>query len=130
MIVQTEALTASQYAVQYEVLRAQVSAAPRELALGRAASQPRGIGLALLLREGMPGWLRAVAAMLRASLAPPAAAIGGGAPPAENRAADPTLPRTLPYAHHDLTILLASLVLSTRQPAGLSPTEGGYRPCP
>ena len=33
-------------------------------------SQPRGVGLALLLREGMPGWLKAVDAVIRASAGP------------------------------------------------------------
>ena len=132
MTVPTEALDARRYAAQYELLRAQVMGTPRDMAWGHEASQPRGIGLALLLREGMPGWLKAVRAVLRASLAPPASDTGAGAarPGLDSRAADATLPRTFAYPQvHDITILLASLVLSTRQPAGLSPSEGGYRPC-
>lgn len=36
---------------------------------GHEAKPPRGIGLALLLREGMPGWLKAVTHVLSAALA-------------------------------------------------------------
>jgi len=132
MITQTEALDIRQYVAQYELLRAQVIGTPRDMVLGREASQRRGIGLALLLREGMPGWLKAVEAVLRASLAaPPSEASGSGVRTAlEGRPADAVMPTTSAHAqHHDITILLASLVLSTRHLPGLSPSEGGYRPC-
>jgi hypothetical protein len=131
MITQTEALDIRQYVAQYELLRAQVIGTPRDMA-GREASQRRGIGLALLLREGMPGWLKAMEAVLRASLAaPPSEVSGSGVRTAlEGRPADAAVPiRSAHAQHHDITILLASLVLSTRHLPGLSPSEGGYRPC-
>lgn len=132
MSIQPEALDLRQYAAQYELLRAQVIGTPREMASGREASQARGIGLALLLREGMPGWLRAVEVVLRASLAAPAPeARGSGVPRVlERPAADVAMPAVFAHAqHHDITILLASLVLSTRHLPALSPSEGGYQPC-
>lgn len=132
MTVQSEAIDARQYATQYELLRAQVIGVPRDMAWGREASPSRGIGLALLLREGMPGWLKAVQAVLRAAFAPPASesGVGGMRPALESRAANAALLRMFPCTqYHDITILLASLVLSTRHPAGLSAREGGYRPC-
>ncbi len=119
----TRVLDVRQYAAQYELLRAQVTGTPRDGALGREACQQRGVGLALLLREGLPGWLTAVEVLLCGSLAAPApeAGAGGVRPALEGGAA------SLPPVHsHDLTILLASLVLSTRHLPGLSPREGGY----
>jgi len=132
MTVPTAALDVGQFAAQYELLRAQVSGTSRDGALGPEARQARGIGLALLLREGMPGWLKAVEPVLRVALASPASAtsasgvlLSPGTP-----AANVAMPRTFARAqHHDITMLLASLVLSTRHLAGLSPSEGGYRPC-
>lgn len=117
----------TQYTVQYEMLRAQV--------MGPAPGQGqlRGIGLALLLREGVPGWLKAVRDLLLAQLS------RAGAEPSktEERAAFVSfrneavtagmVPCGRPY---EITMLLASLVLSTRHPAGLSPVDGGYRACP
>lgn len=133
MIVNTEALDVRQYAAQYELLRTQFSGTSRDGALGPEARQTRGIGLALLLREGMPGWLKAVEPVLRVALASPASktsASGVPLSPETPAAADVAMPRTFAHAqHHDITMLLASLVLSTRRLAGLSPSEGGYRPC-
>ena len=132
MTLKTESLDARPYAAQYELLRTQVIGTAEALAIGREVSQARGIGLALLLREGLPGWLEAVEAVLRASLAP--AACGGGAgevrPALESRAVDLTVPRTFASTqYHDITMVLTSLVLSTRQRAGLSASERGLRPC-
>jgi hypothetical protein len=132
MIVNTEALDVRQYAAQYELLRALFSGSSRNRAFGREARQARGIGLALLLREGMPGWLKAVEPMLRVALASPASETSarGVLLSPQTPAADVAMPRTFAHAqHHDITMLLASLVLSTRHRAGLSPSEGGYRPC-
>jgi len=133
MTVPAGALDAGQFAAQYELLRAQIIGTPRDMACGRKPNQPRGVGLALLLREGMPGWLRAVQVVLRGSLLPAACASGtGGMPPAmASWAAAGAVPK--PFAHpqlHDITILLASLVLSTRRAGGVSASEKGYRPCP
>jgi hypothetical protein len=57
MNLETGVLDVRQYAAQYELLRAQVTGTARDGALGRESSQQRGVGLALLLREGLPGWL-------------------------------------------------------------------------
>lgn len=129
MTVRSEAIDARQYATHYELLRAQAIATPRDQAAERDASPSRGIGLVLLLREGMPGWLKAVEAVLRASFALSVSETGaGGMRPAVARpAANATLPCT---QYHDITIVLASLVLSTRHAASSSASEGGYRRCP
>jgi len=130
MIVQTEALEVTRYTAQYELLRTQVIGTARDLALGCEARRPRGIGLALLLREGMPGWLRAVEAVMRASFTPRATECRDCGVPMALDGLTPNSAAPLPSAQrHDITILLASLVLSTRHLAGLSPSEGGYRPC-
>lgn len=115
-----------QYTAHYEMLRAQVTGpAPGQ-------GQLRGIGLALLLREGVPGWLKAVRDLLRAQ---PSRA---SAEPSkkEAQAAVVSLPNEaaaagmVPYGRpHEITMLLASLVLSTRHQTGLSPGDGGYRAC-
>ena len=68
MIVEPAKLDATQYVVQYELLRSQVIVTPGSVAQGDTAGQPRGIGLALLLKQGVPGWLRTVGEALRASL--------------------------------------------------------------
>lgn len=113
MIAQPAAPEARHYTAQYELLRAQV------LGDGCAAVPSRGAGLAILLHEGLPGWLAAIAAVMPPSLAPPA-----GDPPAaagDGRSA----PGWLSGAQRaEVTILLASLVLSTRRIACSSPTEG------
>jgi hypothetical protein len=128
--VQPEALDARQYAAQYELLRVQVIGTPRDPALGREASPARGIGLALLLREGVPGWLKAVHAVLRASLAAPASGVSAsGRPALEGCGEDGAVPSFAHARQHDITMLLASLVLSTRHPPSVSAREGGYRPC-
>lgn len=116
-----------QYTAHYEMLRAQVTGpAPGQ-------GQLRGIGLALLLREGVPGWLKAVRDLLRAQLSRASAEPGK----TEGRATLVSLPNEaaatgmVPSGRpHEITMLLASLVLSTRHPSGLSPGDGGYRACP
>src|SRR5262249_12087032 len=70
MIVARARLDPSQYTVQYELLRSQVIGTVGDMARGDTAGQTRGIGLALLLSEGLPGWLKTVEAVLRSSLAP------------------------------------------------------------
>lgn len=131
MSVEAEALDVTRYTVQYELLRAQVVGTTRDMARGCEAGQPRGIGLALLLREGMPGWLKAAEAVIRASLVPRATETcdSGAQPALKGAASGAAALMTLPSAQrHDITRLLASLVLSTRRLAGLPPSEG-YRPC-
>ena len=58
MIVEAAKLDITQYTVQYELLRSQVIGSAGNVSSGNAADQRRGVGLALFLSEGMPGWLR------------------------------------------------------------------------
>ena len=126
MIVACSMLDAMQYTVQYEMLRSQVVGKVGDVAHGNTGGQARGIGLALLLSEGMPGWLKAVEAVLRAALAPRA----GDSPdpaPHEGCTACSAAPMWLSSVQrHEVTTLLASLVLSTRPLAQQSSREG-YR---
>jgi hypothetical protein len=114
MIVETAKFDAIQYSVQYELIRSQVIGTVGSVTQGSTAGQMRGIGLALLLSEGMPRWLKTVESVLRASLAPR---------PVDSP--DPAVPETLPRSsatrvwlpsvlRDEVTMLLASLVLSTR----------------
>jgi hypothetical protein len=114
MIVEAAKLDAMQYSVQYELLRHQVIGTSDSVAQGSTAGQTRGIGLALLLSEGMPGWLRTVESVLRASLAPltvdsPESVLAEAMP--RSGVARVWLPTVL---RDEVTMLLASLVLSTR----------------
>ncbi len=103
-----------QYSVQYELLRSQVVGTAGSVTPGSTVGQARGIAFALLLSEGMPGWLKTVESVLRASLAPRAV-----------DSPDPARPETIPRSgaariwlptvlRDEVTMLLASLVLSTR----------------
>jgi len=88
------------------------------------AAQPRGVGLALLLREGMPGWLNAIDAVIRASLAQ--RTIGAGQPSTPERPVACITSLWLSgVQRHDVTTLLTSLVLSTRLER--SSQKEGYR---
>jgi hypothetical protein len=126
MIVEGAKLDAMQFSVQYELLRSQIIGAVRSVTQGNTAGQTRGIGLALLLSEGMPGWLKTVESVLRASLAPRTV-----------DSPDPSLHETVPrysaapvwlptVLRDEVTTLLASLVLSTR-PLARESSKGGYR---
>ncbi|MFY9530329.1 MAG: hypothetical protein WAR24_15570, partial [Candidatus Acidiferrales bacterium] len=115
------------YTVQYELLRTQVIGAASDMVRAGDTVPPRGIGLALLLREGMPGWLKAVDAVMRASpvLQATNSPHGDGQPELLHTVAPVSLwSAQLP----DVITLLASLVLSTRHRAELSPT-GRHRSC-
>jgi hypothetical protein len=126
-IAKADAIDVTRYTVQYELLRAQVIGAANDMVRAGDTVPPRGIGLALLLREGMPGWLKAVDAVMRASpvLQATNSSRGDG---------QPALPHTLAPVSlwsaqlHDVITLLASLVLSTRHFAELSQT-GRDRSC-
>jgi hypothetical protein len=113
MIAEAARLDAMQYSVQYELLRSQAINSAGSVTQGSTAGQRRGIGLALLLSEGMPGWLRTVESVLRASLAPRPVDSPDPARPETMRRSDAArvwLPTVL---RDEVTMLLASLVLST-----------------
>ena len=100
--------------MQYELLRSQIIGTMGNVAQGNTAGQPRGIGLALMLSEGMAGWLKAVEAVLRASLAP-RALDSSGPSPHEGSPRCSAAPVWLSGVQlHHISTLLASLVLSTR----------------
>jgi hypothetical protein len=119
-IAKADAIEVTRYTVQYELLRAQVIGAANDTVT------TRGIGLAMLLREGMPGWLKAVdAVMLQATKSPD----GHRQLPLENSVPHTVAPLSLWSAQlHNVITLLASLVLSTRHFTELSPT-GRDRSC-
>jgi hypothetical protein len=118
----------TQYTVQYELLRSQVIGPTGNSARGdTAADHPRGVGLALLLSEGMPGWLKTVGAVIRTALAP-RAADSREAVPQERSLVSNAAPVWLSSVRHEVTTLLASLVLSTRPVAHQSSREV-YRTC-
>jgi hypothetical protein len=127
MIAVAVKLDHTQYSVQYELLRSQVIGPAGTATRGdSAADQSRGVGLALLLSEGMPGWLRTVETVFRAALAPREANCRG---PAPHEASPQSIaaPAWLSCVRqHEVTTLLASLVLSTRIVAHESSREG-YR---
>jgi hypothetical protein len=107
MIVDAAKPDATQYTAQYELLRSQV------IATMRNAAQPRGVGLALLLSEGMPGWLKSVEAVLRAARAPQAADSRDPVQHEESPQSSTGSVWLSSLQRHEVTTLLASLVLST-----------------
>ena len=124
MIVDAVPLETGPFTAQYELLRSHVVGAAGDGARGELGAHPRGAGLGLLLREGMPGWLNAIAAVIRAAPAqriidipprPPAE------PPAGRGVASPRLSGA---QRQDMTALLTNLVLSTRRVEHSSPREG------
>jgi hypothetical protein len=128
MIVEAATPDVTQYTVQYELLRSQVIGPTGNSATeDAAADQRRGVGLALLLSEGMPGWLKTVGAVIRTALAPRAADSRVPAPQ-EGWPPSSAAPVWLSSVRHEVTTLLASLVLSTRPVAHQSSREE-YRTC-
>lgn len=127
-----DTLDVTRFATQYELLRSQVMGAASGTDAGRAAMQPRGTGLALLLREGLPAWMRAVRQVLNASVAlPPSTNVltSIGSPPVGAPDIPVSSASVLPPAQRrDVTTLLASLVLSTCRWVG-SATKQECRPC-
>ncbi len=105
----------AEYTVQYELLRSQI--------IG-TGNQARGIGLALLLNEGMPGWLKAVEGVLRASLAPRKVNSANATPDEDSMESVAVPAWLLGVQRHEVTTLLASLVLSTCHLAHQSSREG------
>ena len=123
MIVEAATTDVTQYTVQYELLRSQVIDPARNSARGyKAADQPRGVGLALLLSEGMPGWLKTVGAVIRTALAPRVADFRDPAPQGRSPQSS-AAPVWLSSVQRQVTTLLASLVLSTRPVAHQSSRE-------
>lgn len=116
------------YAREYERLRSQVSGASPQPPF--ATPPVRGIGLALLLRDGLPAWIGAVRQVLNQAAAS-AVRNAGAAPshPAQVSLVTSPLaagvdgsgvaispsPLLEPTLQRDLTTLLASLVLSARR---------------
>ena len=128
MIVEVPTTDVTQYTVQYELLRSQVTDSTGISARGdKVADQPRGVGLALLLSEGMPGWLKAVGVVIRTALAPRVADSQDPAPQ-EGSLQSSAAPAWLSSVRHQVTTLLASLVLSTR-PVPHQSSREEYRPC-
>jgi hypothetical protein len=129
VIIEASSPDVAQYTAQYELLRSQVIGArggdaPRP----DLATPPRGVGLAMLVREGMPGWLNAIDAVIRASLAQ--RTMGAGQPSAPERPAACSITSLWlsGVQRHDVTTLLTSLVLSTHRVERSSQKEG-YRSC-
>jgi hypothetical protein len=122
MIVEAAKLDVTQYTAQYELLRFQVIGSAGDIIV---AGQPRGVGLALFLSEGMPGWLRTVETVLRTAHAPRAADATDPAPH-EGSPQTSATPVWLSSVRHEVTTLLASLVLSTR-PVAQQALREGYR---
>jgi hypothetical protein len=69
VIVDAIALNTRQFTAQYELLRSHVIGAAGDASQRDLGVHSRGAGLGLLLQEGMPGWLNAIDAVIRASLA-------------------------------------------------------------
>lgn len=128
MIAEVTQFHTTQYTVQYELLRSEVLGAKCDAVRSSAAAWPRAVGLALLLREGMPGWLKAVETVIRTSTAlrTTDAADSLASEPLSRYESVPAWLSGVP--RQDLTTLLASLVLSTRRLENSSSREG-YRSC-
>jgi hypothetical protein len=125
MIVEAVELDLTQYTVQYELLRSQVIGLAGNAAPG-AADQRRGVGLALFLSKGMPEWIETVETVLRATLTPRAVDAPDPAPREGSRPSSATAVCCLASVRHEVTTLLANLVLSTRSAVHQSSREG-YR---
>jgi len=128
MISEVPQFHTTQYTVQYELLRSEALGTKCDAMRSSTVGRPRAVGLALLLREGMPGWLKAVESVIRTSMAlrTPDAGEPLASEPLRKYESVPTWLSGVP--RHDLTALLASLVLSTR-PLENSSSREGYRSC-
>lgn len=129
MIIDAPPLDATPFTVQYELLRSQVIGEAGDAQQRDLGAPARGAGLALLLREGMPGWLKAIEAVIRASLSSRSARAGEALAPEQSAPCSITQPWLSGVQRRDVTTLLTSLVLSTRRAERSSPEEG-YRSCP
>jgi hypothetical protein len=113
----------SRYTAQYELLRSQVIGARCEAPRQDAVDQPRGVGLALMICEGMPGWLKAIAAVLRESPPVHCPDTAGATQPQPSAGYNDAPAWLSGVPRRDLTALLTSLVLSTRPAERASPRE-------
>lgn len=128
MIIDAIPLDTMQFTAQYELLRSQVIAAAGDAPQRDLGARPHGVGLGLLLREGMPGWLNAIDAVIHASLAQ-RTRDAPLPPPTEHLAeCSITSPWLSGVQRQDIVTFLANLVLSTRRVECSSPREG-YRSC-
>jgi hypothetical protein len=107
-------LDATLYSTEYELLRSQL--------IGPSASAPadppRGIGLALFLSEGMPGWLKSVAMVLAPRVT------DSPATPHDSLQPDAVAERFSGTQRNEISTILAGLILSTLPAAHTSPREG------
>ena len=127
MIVEAVKLDLTQYTVQYELLRSQViGLAGNTAQRDTAPDQRRGVGLALFLSKGMPEWIETVETVLRATLTPRAVDAPDPAPREGSLPSSATAVCCLASVRHEVTTLLANLVLSTRSAVHQSSREG-YR---
>jgi len=113
VIVEGTRLDTTHYTAQYELLRSQVLAAGWD----GARVSPAGIGLALLLSQGMPAWLKTVEGVLRTSLAPRALECSDISPHESSTGYSAAPVWLSNVQRQEVTALLASLVLSTRRSA-------------
>lgn len=98
--------------------------------IGSTVTTPvRGVGLALLLQQGVAAWLQAVSSCISPS--PPGIAPATSVPASDDRAAPLPVPRgprvdVIPLAQHaEIATLLAGLVLSARPVPRIPPAHHG-----
>jgi hypothetical protein len=123
LIVEAAKLDFRRYTVEYELLRSQVIGTVEKLGGENTAGQARGIGLALLLSEGIPGWLKAVEAVLRAS-SPRTVGLPTPSPREGSSHCNAVPVWSSSVQRHEVATLLANLVLSIRPVAHELPKEG------
>lgn len=119
------------YTAYYEVLRTQMTGAGEPTGPSRLGIP--GVGLAVLLQQGLPAWLDAVddltASSARDGAPSPGACVDSGPMlrATDGRRASPLAPDLVPVAQQpEITRLLAALVLSTvRSSRGATPASCG-----
>jgi hypothetical protein len=133
MTTAADVIDVTRYAREYERLRSLVNGVSPEHEF--ATPPARAIGLALLLRDGVPAWIRTVRQVL--SQAAASGTGNAGAAPSHVPRAPPPLtagvegsgvsisssPIVEPARQRDITTLLASLVLSARRTPDPAPIK-------
>lgn len=104
------------YTVQYELLRSQVFGP----SVSAPTGPPRGLGFALFLSEGMPGWMNGVTEVLAPQ------AVDSAALQRKWQQPDTVTGKVLGVQPNEISTILASLILSTLPVARTSQKEG-YR---